>query len=902
MPLPLDLNGPRTQDFEPWPDHWIDRGIIARFDSIVARHADDTALDDGAHRLSYAALSTIARDLAARIDAACEPGAIGILQSHSAAFWVAILACVGAGRTYVGLDLHHPASRNAEILKDAGVAAVIAPPGFDPDAQVIPAGLPRLSWDLAAPPDSAPAWPCPAAPGADVPAAVLYTSGSTGRPKGVANNQQALLQRVAQYVNACHLHAGDRMLTLSSPCTIAGTREGLTALLTGATLHVIDTQHAGLGTIIRCIREARITALNAVPSMLRALMNGPGAADALRSLRTIRVGGEVVFWTDIALFRSVLPADCFIQIGYSATEATGTQWFVPRDATPGGPFVPVGYVLPGNAAAVVDDDDQPVPPGDTGELVLRSRYLALGTWQHGRCIPGSMRPDPEQPGARVLRTGDLVHIEADGLCTVTGRKDRQVKISGVRVEPSEVEAALRALPDVADAAVIARRSGKATTLGAFVVPRATRRDLGAAEIRDTLRAQLPPAMRPARVHVIGSLPRLPSAKLDTRALQALDQEPAGDGAAAAAGDEHPAERPDSASPGSVIQAVQHGWRAVLGRRALDRDLSFEAAGGDSLKMLQFVLWLETLLDRRLPLDLFTSDMHIRDAVVAIEHAPRKQDQSEGDERPTVFLFPGLGGDEPRLAQFRAALQDRIRFVVITYLDWADMVRRGRRFDALVEVAVSQITAAQPGGRLLLAGYSFGGDVAFAAARRLVTLGRSVSFLGILDTDAEKLADDAAAERAASMRDQGRNLRQDMAHDRWHAGAGVVLSKCARDVVGLERLLRHSRLWRPLLPTRTAFTFDRRTRLVLQLLARRQWYRAGGHGSLAVPTALFRTDAHAADATPDLGWGARSSDLTVVSVNGNHWTMLDPPHRADLCDRFAEAVHRATVRGDAVART
>jgi thioesterase domain-containing protein len=108
-----------------------------------------------------------------------------------------------------------------------------------------------------------------------------------------------------------------------------------------------------------------------------------------------------------------------------------------------------------------------------------------------------------------------------------------------------------------------------------------------------------------------------------------------------------------------------------------------------------------------------------------------------DGRPTIFLFPGLDGDEPRLTNLRAGLSDRFRIIPIEYPDWPEMVRRSQSFDALVDLAVSQITAAQPGGPLLLAGYSFGGDVAFATATRLLRLERRIGFLGILDTDLQR---------------------------------------------------------------------------------------------------------------------------------------------------------------------
>ena len=146
MAIALDLNGPSTGAFERWPDQTVESGITRRFDTVVAQHADRLALDDGRHRLTYARLAAAARQLAARIATDCPPGPVGILQPHSAAFWVAILACCGAGRTYVALDLHHPATRNAAILQDAGLAAVIVPPGFAAAAEVIPHDMPRLAW------------------------------------------------------------------------------------------------------------------------------------------------------------------------------------------------------------------------------------------------------------------------------------------------------------------------------------------------------------------------------------------------------------------------------------------------------------------------------------------------------------------------------------------------------------------------------------------------------------------------------------------------------------------------------------------------------------------------------------------------------------------------------------
>ncbi len=143
------------------------------------------------------------------------------------------------------------------------------------------------------------------------------------------------------------------------------------------------------------------------------------------------------------------------------------QWFVPRDFPQSGTRIPIGYPLPGNALAILDDDGKPSAPGEAGELVIRSPYIALGRWIDGRCATDDFPSDPEDNNTRILRTGDLVRLRDDGLIDLIGRKDRQIKIRGQRVEPGEIEAALRRHTGVRDAAIFPRRVGESWWLIAY---------------------------------------------------------------------------------------------------------------------------------------------------------------------------------------------------------------------------------------------------------------------------------------------------------------------------------------------------------------------------------------------------------------------------------------------------
>src|SRR5215475_3776294 len=159
----------------------------------------------------------------------------------------------------------------------------------------------------------------PAHMNVDEPACVLFTSGSTGQPKSIVNSQRNLLQRVAQSINAAHISAADRLLTLAAPSTIVGVRDVMTALLAGASIHLLDPQGAGAREILNVLHAEAITILFAFPALLRSVVAAhESRADA--SLRLVRMGGDTTVWSDIESLRAWLAPEAAIQIVYAATE------------------------------------------------------------------------------------------------------------------------------------------------------------------------------------------------------------------------------------------------------------------------------------------------------------------------------------------------------------------------------------------------------------------------------------------------------------------------------------------------------------------------------------------------------------------------------------------------------
>ena len=367
--------------FDAFPDACKSRPVIELLEAVVRRHPQRIALADAAVSITYADAWQAVAGWAECIAAATAPGdLVAILAPVATSSPIAMLACLAAGRPFVALDPGHPPEWIKLALEDCRPSLLLLADASHGAARPLLNAPRTLNLDDA--PSPSPEFR-PARLSPDEPACVLFTSGSTGQPKGVVNSQRNLLQRVGQSINAAHIDCDDRLLTLASPCTIVGVRDMITALLAGASLHLLNPHTAGTREILRIIRDRRISILFAFPALLRSVVEGDPAG-AGGHLRLVRVGGDTTLWSDIALLRNWLRPGGLIQLIYAATEAPMMQWFVSEAVRGDDDRIPIGYPLPGNALAVVDEEGEPVADGEVGELLVRSPYVALGFWTAAR--------------------------------------------------------------------------------------------------------------------------------------------------------------------------------------------------------------------------------------------------------------------------------------------------------------------------------------------------------------------------------------------------------------------------------------------------------------------------------------------------------------------------------------
>lgn len=509
--VPLDLDGP-FMDFVPFD---LVGGPEIPMLTQIAEHfrndPDALAIDDGTRRLIRADLLSEIAALAAAIASQVPVGEpVGVRLPDCAAAPIAWMACLAAGCPAVLLDYSDGPERFAKIAAISRLAAVISDqpaPGYP---VIAPNGHPPAPFE-----------PRTVKPGA--PAFIVWTSGSTGSPKGIVHSQRSVLYRAGLLVNTAHLSPVDRYLSLNTPSSMGGLLNAVAAFLSGACLHRVNIAKEGLIGVLERIERSAMTAVIAVPAIYRALCRIDGAAAQMKSLRIASSNGDALLTADLKLLRDLLPKDCAIQMVYGATETQAGMRFVPAREESNGAQVAAGRPPPGIQWAILDDNGAPTPAGQTGELWIRSRYTAIGEWEDGACVPSRLPPDGDQ-GARRYAMGDLVRLREDGVFVVVGRKDRQIKLDGYRVEPVEIEAILRAESEVLDATVLPLSVGGTKQLVAFVAAGISPSIGLAAHLRSVLDARLPPAMRPRRLHVLEALPLLSGNKIDVEALMRMDGE------------------------------------------------------------------------------------------------------------------------------------------------------------------------------------------------------------------------------------------------------------------------------------------------------------------------------------------------------------------------------------------
>jgi len=352
-------------------------------------------------------------------------------------------------------------------------------------------------------------------------AAILYTSGSTGRPKGVMLSHQNVIAGAEIVASYLSINSDERILAALPLSFDAGLNQMTTAILKGATTHMISFRFGR--DIVRALLEQKITGLAGVPSLWN-LLSRPSSGlgkQAIPSLRYITNTGGAMPQNVLTSLRQQLPkTEVFLM--YGLTEAFRST-YLPPDQLDQRP-TSMGKPIPNTEIFVINDEGLECGPEEVGELVHHGPTVSMGYWGHPTLTNKVLRPHPiPQPGGAapgpVCYSGDLVRRDTEGYLYFVGRRDNQIKSSGFRISPTEVEDVITQIPHISQAAVIgAPDEVLGQHLVAFVIPNEDAA-VATADVIGHCAGCLPRHMVPKRVEIVGTLPATASGKVNYPALR-----------------------------------------------------------------------------------------------------------------------------------------------------------------------------------------------------------------------------------------------------------------------------------------------------------------------------------------------------------------------------------------------
>ncbi|WP_070105668.1 non-ribosomal peptide synthetase [Burkholderia plantarii] len=556
------------------------RSVPARFAASAARHAASLAAHCEGQHATYAQLDRHAERVARALAAACvrHDERVGICMTRSLGMVAALLGTLRSPGAFVPLDPAYPAERLAMMMDDAGVKVVLTDAAARRQCGGLFAGRAAIDVDALEGEGEGDANAIATfvhEPHPDQLAYVIYTSGSTGRPKGVAISHGAFAAHLDDFITAHGIGADDTQLQSSTINFDVALHEMLPALLQGGRIEMRGAEPWDIDATSRHLIDARVTFSRLPTAYWQQWLRTPPPPQALAALRQITVGGEGLPGDALAQWQRGPLGRIGLANLYGPTETTVACMYratTPEDAAQS--IVSIGVPYASRTARVLDRDGNEAPVGALGELCIGGHTLARGYLDRAAQTAERFVPDPlGAPGSRLYRTGDLCRRRADGAIDFLGRLDQQIKLRGFRIEPGEIEAALRRQPGVAEAVVVlASERGVARLVGYVVGAAGT--TLDGAELQRSLARQLPAHMVPAALAVLERMPLMQNGKVDRAALPAVE-------VAAADG-------PRAAPRNDAERALLAWWGAVLNRDDLGIDDDFFSAGGDSILSLQLI--------------------------------------------------------------------------------------------------------------------------------------------------------------------------------------------------------------------------------------------------------------------------------------------------------------------------
>ena len=707
-----------------------DCSLISLFETSAEKYAGKIALSFGGQSLTYAEVNQKASQLYLYLtnSGVGEGDIVALLVDRSAEMLIAMLAVLKAGAAYLPLDPNYPADRITFMLEDSGTKLLLASQSYKGKHQtgtnevIIEEVWQRLDTynDKNADRELK----------QDALAYVIYTSGSTGKPKGVKITHRNLVNFLLSMQITPGVSDTDRLLAITTISFDIAGLELYVPLISGAELVIADAETVRDGRLLlNLLAEKNITILQATPSTWQMLVDsGLQQRSNLKAL----AGGEPLLKE---LADKLLNLTGSLWNMYGPTETT--VWSTLKQVLPGEELITIGKAIDNTQVYIVDEVGNPLPTGMPGEIYIGGYGVAEGYLNRAELTAEKFVPDTISKTllSKLYRTGDLGKLLANGEIQCLGRIDNQVKIRGHRIELGEIESRISSLDDIKHSVVIAYDDAQLNKyLVAFVITDGTDQKLLERDLinqwREKLSVYLPDYMLPEEFVNVSEFSLTPNGKIDRKAFPKPEHTYSFSKVGA------------SALPVTNEEIlIAHIFADTLGLPEVGLTDDFFALGGHSLLAVKVMIAIEKETGERLPLAAFFNNSTVEKLAAQLagnkptDHWETVVPIKASGSKPPLYLVHGSGLN---LLLFKSIgdhfYEDRPLYG-IQAIGLTKEVDLPETVEAIAAYHIPEILMIQPEGPYAVAGYSYGGFIAYEIAKQLIAMGKEVSFFGIIDTNA-----------------------------------------------------------------------------------------------------------------------------------------------------------------------
>lgn len=500
----------------------VDIGDIhGRFLEIASTYSDKTAIFDSGISYSY---SRLFQDMAIVSNSLIEAGikegdVVAVIIDRNYNYFVSILAVLNCGAAFLPVDPSSPLERIEFFCSDASVSLILSDvdrTDFNKSVELlnvaeclknkIYTSNPTLTYNP------------------DLAAYLIYTSGSTGQPKGVKISRKALVNFISGAISLYQISPEDRILQFSNLAFDASIEEIFCSFCTGASLYLRSSEMLLSDELINFSLLHQITVWDLPTAFWRHIIHTVSYQNnpLPDHLRLVIIGGEAVTKNDVfAWNKTTVSHRLFNTYGPTETTVVALAYEIIAGYSPEG-LVPIGRPLPGYKLFITDENQKPVPPGTSGELLISGDSVAIGYLNRKTEEERAFIWIETEEGKlqRCYRTGDMVTANEDGIVFYQGRVDRQVKIRGYRIELGEIESTLSSYEGIQDTVVILREDRPGDKRLVAYLLRKSEDVPNAEELLLFSKRKLPEYMVPSSFVFLKKFPLSKNGKIDTKAFPA----------------------------------------------------------------------------------------------------------------------------------------------------------------------------------------------------------------------------------------------------------------------------------------------------------------------------------------------------------------------------------------------